>query len=164
MEEKRPIGDVQDLDPRQVRYGAEDALEVLGVARQHRDVADLVVALDANEVDRIQQTARVGDRGRERREGTRVVLEPYAKGGAERRRGMLDRNRRSHARSMAAATAWHLRDSSDPTAGFPRRSRISRAPHCAAASTALGAPSSAMPNRVHGALPMRASASWSTFS
>jgi hypothetical protein len=54
-----------------------------GVGREHRHVADLRSALDADEVDRAEQTAGLADRLRETGERAGLVLEPDAQRRAE---------------------------------------------------------------------------------
>ena len=73
MQEERPVGDVDDLDPVDLADGVEDPVEVRRVGRQDRDVADLVAGLDANEVDRAEEAFGVGDRVGERGERAGMV-------------------------------------------------------------------------------------------
>ena len=76
-----------------------------------------MLVLDADEVDRAEQTAGVGDRASEPGERARVVLEPDPDGGAERGRGMdrLDRlgagigGARHFTKTAAAAARGHPR-------------------------------------------------------
>ena len=62
MHQESPVGDVHDLDPVELVHGLGDAPHVLGVVREHRDVADLRPALGTNEVDRAEQAAGLADR------------------------------------------------------------------------------------------------------
>jgi hypothetical protein len=51
---------------------------VLGVVREHGDVADLRAALDADQVDRTEQAAGLADRLGKASERARMVLESDA--------------------------------------------------------------------------------------
>ena len=91
VEQERAVGDVLDLDAVDRAHGVDDPVECVGVGREDRHVAHLVAVLDAHEVDRAEEAARVADRLGERRERARAVLEAHAHRGAERRRGVQRR-------------------------------------------------------------------------
>ena len=89
--EERAVGDVLDDDaveraapPRRSGRCAPAS------AREHGDVADLRAALDADEVDRVEQAVLLRDRGRERGERARAIREVDAQRCAELRRRVGD--------------------------------------------------------------------------
>ena len=90
MEQERPVGDVLDEDAVELARGSGDRVDVVRVGREHRDVADLRPVLDADEVDRVEQAALLGDCRGERGERARRVWQVHAKRCAELRRGMRD--------------------------------------------------------------------------
>ena len=55
MEEERPVRPVHELDAVGAADRGQNALEMRGISRQHRHVADLVIRLDADEVDGAEQ-------------------------------------------------------------------------------------------------------------
>jgi hypothetical protein len=85
MQEERSIRDVLDLDAGHLADRGNDALEVLRAGGQHCDVADLLVVLDPDEVDRVQKPAGDGDRLRELCKRAGTVREVNAQGRAELR-------------------------------------------------------------------------------
>jgi hypothetical protein len=88
VEQERAVGDVLDVDSRDVTDRGQDPVEVLAVAGHDGDVADLVGRLDAHEVDCSEQPARGGDRRCQRGERAWMVLQADPDGRAERRGGM----------------------------------------------------------------------------
>ena len=62
MQVEGAVRDVLDLDAGERADGVEDRLEVRRIGCEDGDVADLRAALDADEVDRVEQAARVADR------------------------------------------------------------------------------------------------------
>ena len=71
------------VTPGTSRQASDDLVRVGRVRREHADVADLARRLDADEVDRVEQAARVGDRARKVGEAARPVVEADAEGEAE---------------------------------------------------------------------------------
>src|SRR5690242_504950 len=84
MCEEGAVGDVDDLDTAHAADGVNDGVEMRLVVGENGDVTDLRVALDTDEVDRVQKAARLADRGREPRKGAGMVLDPDADRSAER--------------------------------------------------------------------------------
>ena len=64
-----------DLDAVERADGGDDRFLVRLPGGEHRDVADLLAGLDADEVDRVEQPTRVSDRLGEAREGAGSVFE-----------------------------------------------------------------------------------------
>ena len=64
MHQERPVRDVLDFDSRDRPRRRHDAVDVIHVAGEHRDVADLLTRLDPHEVDRAEEATCVGDRPR----------------------------------------------------------------------------------------------------
>jgi hypothetical protein len=85
VQQEGPVGDVLDLDPLDRADALQDPLEVCPVRREHRHVANLVVALDANEVDGAEKAFGLADRRGQRGEGSGVILQPHAHRRAEGR-------------------------------------------------------------------------------
>ena len=79
VQQKRAVGDALDLDARDVGSRRDDPVGMLGVGREHADVADLRPRVDANKVDRVEQPACVCDCARETGEAARAVVEPGPK-------------------------------------------------------------------------------------
>ena len=98
VEQERPVGDVLDLDPVDRAAGADDRVGMVRVRREDGHVAHLAARLGADEIDRVEQPARVGDRAGEIGEGARAVVETDAEGNRERR-GVV-----RHAVSLSPAT------------------------------------------------------------
>ena len=84
MEQERPVGDVLDLDPVDRAARANDRVGMFRVRREDGDVANLAARLRANEIDRVEQPARVGDRPGEIGKGSSPVLETDAQCEGER--------------------------------------------------------------------------------
>ena len=76
VHQEGPVGHVDELDPGDLLYGGGDLLQMLGVAGEHRHVADLRARLGADEVDRAEQAAGLADRVGEPAERPRPVFEP----------------------------------------------------------------------------------------
>jgi hypothetical protein len=83
VHQERPVGGVLDRDAVHRLHRLHDRVGVLRVRRLEGDVADLRAAVDADEVDRVEQAAGVADRGGEVGEGPGAVLEADADGDAE---------------------------------------------------------------------------------
>ena len=106
VEQQRPVGDLLDFDAVLRAHRLRDAGDVLLVDREDRHVADLLAVLEPDEVDRVEEPARLADRAGHPRERARAVVEMHAEGGAERRRGVRDgAHRPSVRRGMGAASA-----------------------------------------------------------
>jgi hypothetical protein len=90
VEQEGAVGDVLDLDPVEGAHRLDDAGEVRFIVGEHGDVADLLAALDPDEVDRAEQAAGFGDRRRKPGERSRPVLQVDAERRAERRRQVRD--------------------------------------------------------------------------
>ena len=93
MKQERSVGDVLDLEPFHLGHGGDDPVEMCGVAGEHRHVAHLLVPADADQVDRSEEPARPGDRGREGRERPWLVPQVHSKRRAERGGRMTARRR-----------------------------------------------------------------------
>ena len=86
VHEERPVGDAQDLDAVERSDGVGDAVEVCLVRGRDRDVSDLVVRLDAHDVDRTERASRFADRLGHAGEHSRRVVQSQTQRRAERRR------------------------------------------------------------------------------
>ena len=75
MEQKRPVRNVFHIDAVDRAAGTDDRVRMIRVGREHGDVAHLAFFVCPDEVDRVQQSACVGDRAREIGERARTVLE-----------------------------------------------------------------------------------------
>jgi hypothetical protein len=127
-EENGPVRDVLDLDSFERADGVDDVRDLRLVGSEHGDVADLLASLDAHEVDRAEQAAGGSDRGRERCERARSVVQMDAQRRAERRRRM----RHAH---LTRPSAVRTRSSKAASSGLPAKSTRSKAqlPSCPAA-------------------------------
>ena len=79
MEEERAVGDVLDFGGCHRSAGLHDRVRVFGVRGENTDIPDLVLRLDANEIDRVQLTAGIGNRAGKIRERSWTVLEANTK-------------------------------------------------------------------------------------
>jgi hypothetical protein len=91
MEQERPVGDVLDPDAVDASHRCGDALELIGIDGQNGDVTNFLIAVDAYEVDGVEEAAFVGDRLRNRSERSGSVLEVHPQRRAELRRRVSDR-------------------------------------------------------------------------
>ena len=83
MDQEGPVREVLDHYAVERLDGLHDPCHVGLVGREHRHIANLLPMLDADEVDRVQQPARVGDRLGQVRKRSGPVLEVDAQGRAE---------------------------------------------------------------------------------
>ena len=72
-------------DARHATNSISDARDVRLVSGEDRDVAHLVPTLDADEIDRAQQRARIADHRRDPSEGPGLVGQPHPEDRAEGR-------------------------------------------------------------------------------
>ncbi|MEX0675160.1 MAG: hypothetical protein WD067_10325 [Gaiellaceae bacterium] len=121
VEEEGAVGGMLDDDARDRPRGRDDALHVGRVAGEDRHVPHLLTARDADEIDRPEQAAGVGDRGGERRERAGVVVELDPQRRAERG-GRMQGGVECHAGSVAIRGVGCIRSHADPPCGeLPRR-------------------------------------------
>ena len=139
VKQEGSVRDLIDLDSFDCPNGGDDAFEVLGVAGQDRDVPHFRTALDADEVDRPEQSAGLGDRAGEGGERAGVVLEPNAhrrteRRGGVRRRGRVPAGSRRHQSPTVRPAASTSIPSAAGVAGSP--GMVIRSPHRATSQPA----------------------------
>ena len=84
VHQERAVGDPFHLHPVQAANVLDDPVQVIGIGRVDRDVADLRPLLDPDEVDRPERAPCIADRAGEACEGPGGVVESYPDGGTER--------------------------------------------------------------------------------